>query len=105
MAMPATAASMGTPASMSESDDPQVDAMEEEPLEDMMSDTTRIAYGKSTINGLLLKYNAELGAHGYYFDEANAFHRKRFEYRIVDTGNIERAFGETKRDGAQAFRS
>ncbi len=41
--MPATGALIGTPASMSDSDEPQTDAMEVEPLEDSTSDTSRRA--------------------------------------------------------------
>ena len=51
MAMPATGALMGTPASISARQEPQVEAMEEEPLEDRISDTTRIAYGNSSSEG------------------------------------------------------
>ncbi len=40
--MPATAAFSGTPACISDSDDPQTDAIEDEPLDSRMSDTTRI---------------------------------------------------------------
>ena len=43
MATPATGALMGTPASMSAIVEPQTDAMEEEPLEDIMSLTTLMA--------------------------------------------------------------
>ena len=41
--MPATGALIGTPASMSDSDDPHTDAMEVEPLDDSTSDTRRRA--------------------------------------------------------------
>ena len=43
MAMPETGALMGTPASMSARVEPQVEAIEEEPLDSMISETTRIA--------------------------------------------------------------
>ena len=43
MAMPETGALMGTPASMRASVDPQVEAMDEEPLDSSTSDTTRMA--------------------------------------------------------------
>ena len=39
--MPATGALMGTPASMSDSEDPHTDAMEVEPFEDSTSETSR----------------------------------------------------------------
>ena len=43
IATPATGAAMGTPASISESDAPQTVAIEEEPLDSKMSETTRMA--------------------------------------------------------------
>ena len=43
MAMPETGALMGTPASMSASVEPHVDAIEEEPFDSMISETTRMA--------------------------------------------------------------
>ena len=42
MAMPATGALMGTPASMSDSDEAHTDAIEVEPFDDSTSDTRRI---------------------------------------------------------------
>ena len=50
--MPATGALIGTPASISDSDEPQTDAIDDEPLDSRMSDTTRIVYGKSSIDGM-----------------------------------------------------
>jgi hypothetical protein len=41
MAMPATGALIGTPASIKDNVDPQTDAMEVEPFEDSTSDTSR----------------------------------------------------------------
>ena len=41
MAIPAMGAAMGTPAAMSDSVEPQTDAIDVEPLDDMMSDTRR----------------------------------------------------------------
>ncbi len=41
MAMPATGALMGTPASISERQPPQTEAIEEEPFDSMMSETMR----------------------------------------------------------------
>jgi len=40
--MPATGRLTGKPASMSESEEPHTEAIEEEPLDSRMSDTTRI---------------------------------------------------------------
>ena len=42
IATPATGALIGTPASISESDEPQTEAIEDEPLDSRMSETTRI---------------------------------------------------------------
>ncbi len=42
MAMPATGALSGTPASISESDAPHTDAIEDEPFDSVISETTRI---------------------------------------------------------------
>src|SRR5919112_6134575 len=53
MATPATGALSGTPASMSASDEPQTEAIDEEPLDSRMSDTTRIVYGKSSVDGTI----------------------------------------------------
>ena len=41
MAMPATASFRGTPASIIASDPPQTDAIDEEPFDSRMSETTR----------------------------------------------------------------
>src|SRR3712207_9588252 len=49
--MPATGALSGTPASISDSEEPQTDAIDDEPLDSRMSDTTRIVYGKSSVDG------------------------------------------------------
>ena len=43
MAMPATGAAMGTPASMSDSDEAHTDAIEVEPFDDSTSETRRMA--------------------------------------------------------------
>ncbi len=42
MATPATGAFSGTPASISDSEEPHTEAIDEEPLDSRMSDTTRI---------------------------------------------------------------
>ena len=49
MAMPATGALIGTPASISASEAPHTLAIEEEPLDSRMSETTRIVYGNSSL--------------------------------------------------------
>ena len=51
--MPATGRLIGTPASISDSDDPQTDAIDDEPLDSRMSDTTRIVYGNSSVDGTI----------------------------------------------------
>jgi len=42
MATPATGAFSGTPASIIDSEPPQTDAMDEEPFDSVISDTTRM---------------------------------------------------------------
>ena len=51
MATPATGASIGTPASNSASEPPQTVAIDDEPFDSRMSETTRIVYGKSSSCG------------------------------------------------------
>ncbi len=51
MAIPATAALIGTPASISESDDAHTEPIDVDPLEESTSDTTRNVYGKSSLLG------------------------------------------------------
>src|ERR687892_2173572 len=51
--MPATGALIGTPASISDSDDPQTEAIEDEPLDSRISDTTRIVYGNVSWSGII----------------------------------------------------
>ena len=48
MATPATGASIGTPASNSAREPPHTVAIDEEPLDSRMSETTRIVYGNSS---------------------------------------------------------
>ena len=48
IAAPATGALIGTPASMSASVEPQVEAIEVEPFDVTHSDTSRITYGNSS---------------------------------------------------------
>src|SRR5579875_792470 len=54
MAIPAQGDFSGTPASMSESEAPHTLAIDEEPFDSMMSETTRIAYGNSASGGTRL---------------------------------------------------
>src|SRR6478735_1037752 len=49
--IPATGAMIGTPASMRAKQPPQIEAIEVEPLEAMISDTTRMEYGKTSSGG------------------------------------------------------
>ena len=52
IAIPATAALIGTPASINAKDAPHTDAIEEEPLDSVISDTTRTTYGNSVRLGI-----------------------------------------------------
>ena len=49
--MPATWAFIGTPASISARQPPHTEAIDDEPLDSVISDTTRIVYGKSSSLG------------------------------------------------------
>ena len=49
--MPATGAFSGTPASSSASTPPQIVAIDDEPFDSSVSDTTRIVYGNSSWSG------------------------------------------------------
>ena len=51
MAMPAIGRMSGTPASIMASDAPQTLAIEDEPLDSVISDTIRIVYGNSSFFG------------------------------------------------------
>src|SRR5918911_3138744 len=53
MAIPATGRLSGTPASISDSDEPHTEAIDDEPLDSRMSETTRIVYGNSSIDGTI----------------------------------------------------
>ena len=48
IAIPATDALIGTPASISARDEPQTEAIEDEPLDSVISDTRRTVYGNSS---------------------------------------------------------
>ena len=50
--IPATGALIGTPASIRASVEPQIEPCEVEPLEETTSDTTLIAYGNSSTDGI-----------------------------------------------------
>src|ERR687889_2329164 len=51
MATPATGALSGTPASISDSDEPHTEAIDDDPFDSRMSETTRIVYGNSSTDG------------------------------------------------------
>src|SRR6202158_5617182 len=51
MAMPAIISLIGTPASMSERVDPQVEAIDDDPFDSSVSLTTRMVYGNSSFVG------------------------------------------------------
>src|SRR5215471_5291524 len=51
IAMPATCAFIGTPASISDRQPPHTEAIDDEPLDSVISDTTRIEYGNSSLLG------------------------------------------------------
>src|SRR5919202_6864935 len=53
IATPATGALIGTPASISDSEEPHTEAMDDEPLDSRMSETTRMVYGKSSWLGII----------------------------------------------------
>ena len=44
---------IGTPASISDSVEPHTEAIDDEPLDSRMSDTTRIVYGKFSWSGII----------------------------------------------------
>jgi hypothetical protein len=52
IAIPATGFLIGTPASIRESEEPQTEAIDDDPLDSRMSETTRIVYGKSSCDGI-----------------------------------------------------
>ncbi|OQC68003.1 MAG: hypothetical protein BWX47_01962 [candidate division Hyd24-12 bacterium ADurb.Bin004] len=51
-ATPATGALIGTPASIRQSVPPQTVAIEDDPFDSRMSDTTRTVYGKDSSSGM-----------------------------------------------------
>src|SRR4051794_2439361 len=51
IATPATGAFNGTPASIKLSEPPQTEAIDDEPFDSRMSETTRIAYGNDSSEG------------------------------------------------------
>ena len=53
IATPATGAFIGTPASISDSEVPHTLAMELEPLDSRISDTTRMTYGNVSMSGII----------------------------------------------------
>src|SRR5438067_13458982 len=53
IATPATGDFNGTPASMSASEPPHTDAIDDEPFDSRMSETTRTVYGNSSSGGII----------------------------------------------------
>ena len=53
IAIPPTGALIGTPASISESVDPQTEPIDDEPFDSSVSETIRIVYGKSSSDGII----------------------------------------------------
>ena len=53
MAMPATGALSGTPASIIASEPPHTEAIDDEPFDSRMSDTTRTVYGNCSSPGII----------------------------------------------------
>ena len=51
IAIPATGAFNGTPASISDNEAPHTEAIEDEPFDSVISDTIRITYGKRSAAG------------------------------------------------------
>src|SRR5579863_4897629 len=51
IAIPAACFGIGTPASIMAKDEPQTEAIDEEPLDSRISETTRIVYGNSCFDG------------------------------------------------------
>ena len=51
IAIPATGAFNGTPASISDNEAPHTEAIEDEPFDSVISDTIRITYGKRSVAG------------------------------------------------------
>ena len=50
--MPETGAAIGTPASISASVEPQTDPIDDEPFDSSVSETRRIVYGNSSMDGM-----------------------------------------------------
>ena len=53
MATPATGALIGTPASMSDSEAPHTEAIDEEPFDSRISETMRMTYGNFSMSGII----------------------------------------------------
>src|SRR5262245_66544916 len=53
MAIPPTGALIGTPASISESVEPQTEPIDDEPFDSSVSETMRIVYGNSSSDGII----------------------------------------------------
>ena len=55
IATPATGAFKGTPASIMASEAPQTEAIEDEPFDSRISETTRTTYGNFSMSGITAK--------------------------------------------------
>ena len=53
MATPATGALIGTPASISDSEAPQTEAIDEDPFDSRISETMRMTYGNFSMSGII----------------------------------------------------
>src|SRR3989338_6147775 len=51
IATPPTCAEIGTPASIKDNEDPQVEAIEVDPLDESTSETSRMVYGNFSLSG------------------------------------------------------
>ena len=60
--MPATGATVGTPQSISARLPPHTDAIDDEPLDSRISETTRTVYGKSSYCGMIRATEARKAA-------------------------------------------
>ena len=54
---------------------------------------------KRAVDVFVFEYDAEFGADGKDFDEADAFERNCFEDWVVDAGEPKAFFGQAHRDG------
>lgn len=81
MDVPATGALTGTPASISDNEVPQTDAIEEEPFDSVISETTRMVYGKASMVGH--RSTAALGEAAVTDLAFRAHHAASLTHRVV----------------------